>query len=120
MSVSCSASATRCAVLCYHMLLRMCYAMLGTDLRYGATIPYGMGLRCSLLTYGIVLQCPVLTYRVGLQCTVLTYVVVLQFIELVHLIALHVSCPMLLRACYAMSGTELQYAAMRVLCDVRY
>eukprot|EP00961_Rhodomonas_salina_P129537 1744577-Rhodomonas_salina.2 len=28
--------------------------------------------------------------------------------------------PTLLRACYAMPGTELAYAATRVLCDARY
>eukprot|EP00961_Rhodomonas_salina_P002513 35013-Rhodomonas_salina.1 len=34
--------------------------------------------------------------------------------------AQRVASPILLRACYAMSGTDIAYGAMALLCDVRY
>eukprot|EP00961_Rhodomonas_salina_P133780 1800327-Rhodomonas_salina.2 len=86
---------TRCPVLTQATLLRVCYAMSGTNTGYAAT-----RMLCDVRREQSMARGKVSSYADAMRCPALTYAVVL-------------------RACYAMSSTSTGYDATRLLCDVR-
>eukprot|EP00961_Rhodomonas_salina_P153788 2071513-Rhodomonas_salina.1 len=86
-----------------------CYGMCGIDLAYGATPSLGYqpthplrSVRTSSLRRSTAwVHTPLSSYASPMQCPVLSY-------------------RMILRACWAMSGTELLYAATPSLRDTQY
>eukprot|EP00961_Rhodomonas_salina_P133097 1790885-Rhodomonas_salina.3 len=82
-------------VLTYAISLRSCYAMSGIVIAYGAT-------RCAVLTYGILLLGSTLQIAITAPSGELAKAVCYP-----------------LRACYAMSGTDIAYGSVS-LQDVQY
>eukprot|EP00961_Rhodomonas_salina_P156828 2111521-Rhodomonas_salina.1 len=91
--------ATECPVLTQHMVLRIRYGVSGTDVAYGATRPRG---RTALVrsSPGTGTTPPVLVSTSG------------------YLSRRHPCITIILRRCYAMSGTCLWYRCMLVLTSV--
>eukprot|EP00961_Rhodomonas_salina_P234589 3170587-Rhodomonas_salina.2 len=89
MVVPAYACATRCPVLTHASCPRACYEMSGTDIAYGAT----RRRTCKPLRPPSRRSTPLSAYALATRCPVLTW------------------APKHLRACYAMSGTDIGYYA---------